>query len=60
LIKVHYTNGIGAYQAKGIDGLIPKYKNNKYSQSFKHKVLKSIERKNLSIVDACLKFNIPS
>lgn len=48
------------YQSKGIYGLIPKHKNNTYSQSFKYNVLKSIERENLSLADACLKFNIPS
>ena len=30
---------ISEYQLKGIDGLIPKHKNNKYSQSFKYNVL---------------------
>ncbi len=29
------------YQSKGIDGLIPKHKNNKYSQSFKYTFLKT-------------------
>jgi len=51
---------ISEYQTKGIDGLIPKQKNNTYSQSFKYNVLKTIERENLSLADACLKFNIPS
>lgn len=51
---------ISDYQLKGIDGLIPKHKNNKYSQSFKYNVLKTIERENLSLPVACLKFNIPS
>ena len=51
---------ISEYQSKGIDGLIPKHKNKKYSQSFKYNVLKTIERENLSLPDACLKFNIPS
>ena len=51
---------LSEYQSKGIEGLIPKYKNNTYSQSFKYNVLKTIERKNLSLPDACLKFNIPS
>ena len=51
---------ISEYQTKGIDGLIPKHKNNTYSQNFKYNVLKTIERENLSLPDACLKFNIPS
>ena len=51
---------ISEYQSKGINGLIPKHKNNTYSQSFKYNVLKSIERENLSLPSACLKFNIPS
>jgi len=42
------------YQSKGIDGLITKPKNNKYSQSFKDNVLKTIERENLSLCAACL------
>jgi len=51
---------ISDYQLKGIDGLIPKHKNNKYLQGFKYNVLKTIERENLSLPVACLKFNIPS
>ena len=48
------------YQTKGATGLIPKQKNNKYSQRFKFKVLEFIARKNLSLREARLKFNIPS
>jgi len=48
------------YQSKGIEGLIPKQKNNTYSQSFKYNVLKSIDRENLSLRATCLKFNIAS
>jgi transposase len=48
------------YQTKGIDGLTPKSTNNKYSQSFKYKVIRTIERENLSIQEASIRFNIPS
>jgi len=51
---------ISDYQSKGINGLVPKHKNNKYSQNFKHKVLLAISRENLSLPAARLKFNICS
>jgi len=51
---------ISDYQFKEINSLIPKHKDNKYSQSFKYNVLKSIERENLSLRAACSKFNIAS
>ncbi len=49
---------ISDYQSKGVNGLVPKHKNNKYSQNFKHKILLTIVRENLCLREARLKFNI--
>ena len=51
---------INDYQSQGINGLVPKHKNNKYSQNFKHKVLLAISKQQLSLREASVKFNIPS
>lgn len=48
------------YETYGIYGLIPKGKNNSYSQEFKYNVISTIEKQNLSLSETCLKFNIPS
>lgn len=48
------------YQKYGNKGLEPKKHNRSYSSSFKLKVLRTIERKSLSLSEACLSFNIPN
>ena len=50
---------IGFYQKYGAKGLIPR-KNQRYSIEFKLKVLQSLEKEFLSLLQACLKFDIPS
>lgn len=46
------------YKAYGKEGLFPR-KNQSYSIAFKLKVLKAIDCHFLSLLDSCLKFNIP-
>lgn len=51
---------IRCYIALGKDGLLPSQKNTNYSITFKLKVLQAIEKKTLSLGQACLTFNIPA
>jgi transposase len=44
----------------GNEGLLPKSRNTNYSLNFKLKVLQAIEKKRLSLGEACLTFNIPA
>ncbi|TDE03991.1 helix-turn-helix domain-containing protein [Flavobacterium sandaracinum] len=46
------------YNYYGEDGLIPR-KNRSYSDAFKFNVLQSIQKDSLSLLDSCLKFDIP-
>ena len=50
---------IGFYRKFGKEGLLPR-KNQKYSIEFKLRVLQGIEKKSLSLEEACIEFNIPS
>lgn len=50
---------INFYEHYGEEGLLPR-KNQKYTSDFKLKVLQKIERKSLSLREACVEFNIPS
>lgn len=50
---------ISVYNQFGSAGLLPRM-NQKYSADFKMKVLLHLEKKSLSLKEACLKFNIPS
>lgn len=50
---------INFYQHFGEKGLRPR-KNQSYTAEFKLKVLQNIDRKHLSLSQACLKFDIPS
>ena len=51
---------IRCYIALGKEGLLPSQKNTNYSITFKLKVLQAIEKKKLSLGQACLTFNIPA
>lgn len=51
---------IRCYIALGKEGLLPSQKNTNYSITFKLKVLQAIEKKTLSLGQACLIFNIPA
>jgi len=48
------------YRKYGSKGLEPKKHNQSYSPAFKLKVIRTIERKSLSLSEACLSFNIPN
>ena len=48
------------YRKYGNKGLEPKKHNRSYSPAFKLKVMRTIERKSLSLSEACLSFNIPN
>lgn len=50
---------IGFYNKYGANGLLPR-KNQIYDVDFKLKVLRTIDKKFLSLRQACLEFNIPS
>ena len=50
---------VSFYKVYGEVGLLPRI-NQSYSAEFKIKVLKTIEKKSLSLRETCLKFNIPS
>lgn len=50
---------INLYKHYGNEGLLPKM-NQYYSIDFKLKVLKKIQKKSLSLIEACFVFNIPS
>lgn len=47
------------YQKYGSIGLIPRTNQN-YTGDFKLKVIKAVKQKTISLMDACLEFNIPS
>jgi transposase len=49
---------VSFYKAYGASGLLPR-KNQSYSVEFKLKVLKSVEKQSLSLMETSLKFNIP-
>lgn len=49
---------VSFYKAYGKIGLFPR-KNQSYSSEFKLQVLRSIEKESLSLMQACLRFNIP-
>ena len=51
---------IRCYIAFGNQGLLPSQKNTNYSLKFKLEVLQAIEKKTLSLGEACLTFNIPT
>ena len=50
---------IGFYKKYGVDGLLAA-KNQNYTLDFKLKVLDAINKKFLSLREACVKFNVPS
>ena len=50
---------IGFYKKYGEEGLLPR-KNHRYDMDFKLKVLSDINRKSLSLREACMKYNIRS
>lgn len=50
---------IGFYNKHGTKGLVPR-QNQSYTAEFKGKVLDAINKKFLSLNEACLEFNIPS
>lgn len=50
---------ISFYKAYGCEGLLSR-RNQKYSSSYKLKVIRTIERKSLSLSEACITFNIPN
>lgn len=50
---------VGFYRKYGNKGLLPR-KNERYSPDFKFKVLHTIDKKSLSLSEACLFFNIPN
>nr|WP_294922274.1 transposase [uncultured Flavobacterium sp.] len=50
---------VNLYKHYGKQGLLPKM-NQYYSIDFKLKVLKKIQEKSLSLIEACFVFNIPS
>ena len=50
---------VSFYRQYGPSGLLPRVKQN-YSASFKLVVLKVIEKESLSLLSACVRFNIPS
>jgi transposase len=47
------------YQEYGSQGLLPK-RNQIYTIDFKQNVLETIEKKSLSLREACIEFNVPS
>lgn len=57
--KSNLRKWIGFYKRYGSTGLLPR-KNQGYDVDFKLKVLHDIDKKFLSLSEACLKFNIPS
>lgn len=74
VLKKHYSNEyvsklkglsesnirkwVDYYKTFGKSGLLPR-KNQRYSVSFKQKVIKTIEKESLSLRESCLRFNIP-
>jgi len=50
---------ISFYRKHGKEGLLPR-KNQNYSVAFKKEVLERIQEKSLSLIEACVEFNIPS
>lgn len=51
---------IQVYIKFGNAGLLPRHKNQKYGAVFKLRVLKTIQKKSLSLMEACFMFNIPT
>lgn len=51
---------VAFYNAYGIKGISTTKENNKYSLQFKLRVVRSIEEKGLSLLEACIKYNVPS
>jgi transposase len=49
---------VNFYKRFGEKGLLPR-KNQSYSVAFKVKVLQAIDKRYLSLIETCLKFNIP-
>jgi transposase len=61
--SIAYSNlkrWISFYIEFGNKGLLPIQKNKNYSVTFKLKVLQAMEKKSLSLGEACLAFNIPA
>ena len=74
VLKKHYSNNdvsklkcidvsnirkwVNFYQQYGKAGLLPR-KNQHYTQAIKLKVIKTIDKQNLSLLEASIKFNIP-
>ena len=50
---------VSFYRQYGNEGLLPR-KNRVYTSAFKLKVLNTLEKKSLSLSEACLSFNIPN
>ena len=51
---------ISCYRKFGNKGLLPRQRNTNYSTDFKLQVLETIQKKSLSLGEACLTFNIPA
>ena len=56
--KSNIKKWVRFYIQYGENGLVPR-KNRSYSSDFKFKVLQSIQKESLSLLDSCVKFNIP-
>lgn len=59
LNKSNIRKSVNFYQHFGETGLLPR-KNQSYTAEFKLNVSQNIDRKDLSLGQACLKFDIPS
>lgn len=51
---------ISFYTKYGTEGLLSRPKNQNYSLDFKLKVIKAMEKKSISLAEACVTFNIPT
>lgn len=60
IVKSLLHQWIKVYELHGSSGLQPRGSNSRYSNSFKLKVVRSIDRKGLSFREASIRFNIPS
>lgn len=58
--KSQLKKWIRYYQTYGLEGLIPRSKNNHYTPDFKLKVISQVQKRGLSFKQASLKFDIPS
>ena len=56
--KFNIEKWVKFYNQYGENGLIPR-KNRSYSVDFKFKVLQTIQKESLSLLDSCVKFDIP-